>query len=638
MLSMSLIVFLSNKQKWLIRSATVFFLAFSTAFIASSILAPQSTTNADTLSFEVTGSDYSTSVSATSSIEMDIEATPQGTLAVAHDTVTTITNNPDGYKLYFSMDQASDYDSTHPGNALYQGGLTTGDSLAPTSGTIASPTALANNTWGFALLGGANIQSGVPSTFSNFDATYVDSDGNSSDGSTGASLIASNKFAAVPLKPAAVVVQESNSATSLDGDTLDVYYGAKADLVVGSGTYSGTVDYFIVSDASVSSIDAISLFPSELSPDGGENMTIVTSLHSNYPFTDSDITVTLTDKSDSTNTGTCTISDITADTGNVTITCETPALAAGDYEVEVEIPMYAKTWTSDVEVVGPNFWNITYMQDMTTDICDALYTPSNATSSSVTMITDEATYKATVSGDNQPYVAQRTLYDYRGLDGTGTKDAPATGSNMAGYTVSKLADGNCWMTSNLKLGLSTSQAIEVVTNSTGVAKSTKWTPTGSGGTSNAATPMNGNTVCTGSGDSRNCWYSWYAATAGSGTSGQTNTDASDSICPAGWRLPSNYTTSTTKSYSALTNAYFNITSNTSTGYYTQLEANPMLFTRAGGYVSGSLYASGSYGFYWSATAYSSSSYAYYFSYDTSYTYPQVNDYKYLGFSVRCLAV
>ena len=209
---------------------------------------------------------------------------------------------------------------------------------------------------------------------------------------------------------------------------------------------------------------------------------------------------------------------------------------------------------------------------------------------------------------------------------------------MAGYTVSKLADGNCWMTSNLKLGLSTSQAIEVVTNSTGEAKSTKWTPTGSGGTSNASTPMNGNTICTGSGVSRKCWYSWYAATAGSGTSGQTNTDATDSICPAGWRLPSNYTTSTAKSYSALTNAYFGFTDNQSRNDVTALEANPMLFTRAGFYSSGSLSYSGSFGYYWSATAYSSSSDAYNFVYYTSYTYPQYNAYKYLGFSVRCLAV
>ena len=228
------------------------------------------------------------------------------------------------------------------------------------------------------------------------------------------------------------------------------------------------------------------------------------------------------------------------------------------------------------------------------------------------------------------------MYDYRGLDGTGTKESPATGSNMAGYTVSKLADGNCWMTSNLKLGLSTSQAIEVVTNETGEAKSTKWTPTS--GSSDSAYPLNRNTVCSGSGTSRQCWYDWYAATAGSGTSGQTNTDATDSICPAGWRLPSNYTTSTTKSYSALTNAYFGFTDNQYQNKATALEANPMLFTRAGYYYSDSLYGSGSYGLYWSATAYSSSSKAYSFYYNTSGTYPQYDGGKYSGVSVRCLAV
>ena len=43
------------------------------------------------------------------------------------------------------------------------------------------------------------------------------------------------------------------------------------------------------------------------------------------------------------------------------------------------------------------------------------------------------------------------------------------------------------------------------------------------------------------------YYNWYAATAESGTYAMTSGNAEDSLCPAGWQLPINGDSSTSKS-------------------------------------------------------------------------------------------
>lgn len=139
----------------------------------------------------------------------------------------------------------------------------------------------------------------------------------------------------------------------------------------------------------------------------------------------------------------------------------------------------------------------------------------------------------------------------------------------------------------------------------------------------------------------NYYYSWYAATAGSGTSAQTNTEAEYSICPSGWKLPANYTISTTKSYGSMANAYgltTNGANNTTTNIST-FEAFPLSFARTGTYYgSGGPVNVGTYGLYWSSTARSDATLAYDFIYGASRTYPQYNAKKYSGLPVRCVAL
>ena len=127
-------------------------------------------------------------------------------------------------------------------------------------------------------------------------------------------------------------------------------------------------------------------------------------------------------------------------------------------------------------------------------------------------------------------------------------------------------------------------------------------------------------------------YQWNAATAGTGGT-ITSREATDSICPKGWKLPTSHN-SNSGSFQALMNAY-SISSNTAGS--TAITQTPLYFNPSGFVLSGSLRDAGNYGYYWSSTAYSSTSYAYYLAFGSGYVNPSGYSYRYYGFSVRCLA-
>ena len=98
------------------------------------------------------------------------------------------------------------------------------------------------------------------------------------------------------------------------------------------------------------------------------------------------------------------------------------------------------------------------------------------------------------------------------------------------YTVAKLKDGKCWMIDNLKLGsnnqttLITSEKSDVSNNYT--------LPRGA--TSGFSIPDTGFFYLD---NTKGGYYSWFAATAGTGTPSMASGNATSSICPRGWRLP-----------------------------------------------------------------------------------------------------
>ncbi len=119
------------------------------------------------------------------------------------------------------------------------------------------------------------------------------------------------------------------------------------------------------------------------------------------------------------------------------------------------------------------------------------------------------------------------------------------GGTTRTYEIAKLADGKCWMLTNLKLG-STSGTITLTPADSDVASNftlPQLTTSGSPDYDNprAYGPIPGDT---GSGATNyGYFYNWSAATAGESRTSLPTGDAPHSICPAGWSLPSGGSTS-----------------------------------------------------------------------------------------------
>ena len=263
------------------------------------------------------------------------------------------------------------------------------------------------------------------------------------------------------------------------------------------------------------------------------------------------------------------------------------------------------------------------------------------------------------------------------------------------YWVTKLADGNCWMTQNLDLDLGVKDGDTDTTVLTPADSdvSNNWTPPRSTEPAGMITSANTNTetyswdlgmyvksdpdgysdycggsnikglsdpTCTSAGwtdvssmtpmadgttnevisTDNNTYnahylvgnlYQWNAATAGKGDT-ITNAEATDSICPKGWKLPTSNNTNKGSFYYLLEKYSLNSNYNSTT-----ITQSPLYFNPSGYVLSASLRYAGADGYYWSSTAYSSASYAYYLGFYSGYVNPSSSYSRYGGLSVRCLA-
>ena len=195
------------------------------------------------------------------------------------------------------------------------------------------------------------------------------------------------------------------------------------------------------------------------------------------------------------------------------------------------------------------------------------------------------------------------------------------------------------MSDNLKFELEANKTYTGVDNITGEPITFN---TGSVCDTDGSCIMNGNTVY---GSTYDTWYySWYAATAGSGTSSMVNQDAPYSICPAHWRLPTNYTNKqypsggAQKSWGFLLNTYgISLTWHETTSEYQILEAFPFTLLHAGYFDSGA-FQGNDLGRWWSTTAYSTATRAYRLDFSTTGVNTQGDRVKYDGHNVRCVAI
>lgn len=186
-----------------------------------------------------------------------------------------------------------------------------------------------------------------------------------------------------------------------------------------------------------------------------------------------------------------------------------------------------------------------------------------------------------------------TLLDYRGKVIT---DNPETSEPPEQYTVSKLPDGLCWMTTNLNLGRDDASGpnddgtITLTPDDTDLASNTTFILPASTTTSSTSNVARIRTTNNNGTRENGVFYSWRAATANT-----TVTSPTTSICPTNWDLP------TEKQYNNL---------NSKAGYSSsnQTSVKPSSFLTDGGFTNGATFYQTNYGHLWTSAASTSSSY------------------------------
>lgn len=235
--------------------------------------------------------------------------------------------------------------------------------------------------------------------------------------------------------------------------------------------------------------------------------------------------------------------------------------------------------------------------------------------------------------------------------------------DMKVYTVQRLRDGQCWMTTDLNLAGGTKLYSDSSDVPAGYPESTG-TPyytlpesdtAGFDDDTKAFVYNSGNetTSQTNCGTSPGCnsYYSWLAATAGSGADMTSDgPDAAYSICPKGWRLPSSGNQNDTSAASAtgykkgdiyrLDTAYganleSTFTVNSAIFYNNAGPGTTPNFLLAGFYDTNAFNNGGPRGNYWSSSSASSIS-AYYLYFNSNIVSAGNINSRKRGFSVRCV--
>ena len=221
------------------------------------------------------------------------------------------------------------------------------------------------------------------------------------------------------------------------------------------------------------------------------------------------------------------------------------------------------------------------------------------------------------------------------------------------YIIAKLEDGKIWMTKNLNLAGGTeitSKFSDVPANYT--LPTTNGFQEGNKLPESSQTGFGNNSIANiynSENNTNNCrytpgcysYYTWVAATAGSGTSiSVDNADAPYSICPKGWRLPTIRSTIAGNSdFYQLAVAYgmnSEASSQSTVNFYNNAGPNTTAnFLLANFYYINSFYGGGN-GNCWSSTSYDSAN-AHNFNYNPSSVNSAGKLNRKYGLPVRCLA-
>lgn len=145
------------------------------------------------------------------------------------------------------------------GYSLSLGALSAMPELTASTGTITTPVALSSNSWGFAI-NRVSVSSPNNTVLNGFDSSYT------------TPTPSSTSTWANPMNTE-VIKMTTVAATN---DVTTVYYGAKADITTGAGTYSSTVQYTAASNISqVAAPNILSVTPNVGTTAGGTAIEIV---------------------------------------------------------------------------------------------------------------------------------------------------------------------------------------------------------------------------------------------------------------------------------------------------------------------------------------------------------------------------
>ena len=479
--------------------------------------------------------------------------------------VSVETNAPGGADLYLSMANST--------NALHLNGDTT--STAPAIEATASSVAansLAANTWGYST--DDQTYSAVPTNNSD-PALLAAVDGSTVDSNAGGVITAS----------------------------IPVYYAANVDTSIPAGSYSNRLAYSaivdggIITEATLTKIEIDGAEVDTMQPEVENTLEVTTNLMTNTYGTPR-VYLETTSPAGYQECGGVVVSR--NESGYMTITCKVaPSQAATSVTLHI-VPKGSSddrfctdgTYIPDTSDCEAGDWKWGSLVVEAPDIAEPLGTMQDFSGITCFNMTE---------GD------QIQLRDSR---------------DDKIYWIGKLPDGNCWMTQNLDLDLSTSKTFTPAdTNIT-----SNWTPS----TSTTTTTISGYNSDTGKsynpGDQYyegtgsehyhvGNYYQWSAATAGyTGTS-----ESQQSICPAGWKLPNRTEFQDIINFGLSSSNFMNA---------------PYYLLRGGRLAVSSLYGAGVDGHYWSSTLYDFSN-AYLLVFSSSNVYTNIYDRGY-GLSVRCM--
>ena len=321
-------------------------------------------------------------------------------------------------------------------------------------------------------------------------------------------------------------------------------------------------------------------------------------------------------------------------------TTSAPTSGAGDsykltFGTKVDTHLPADTYSTQVvlsAVTNPAyvaiFNGIKTMQEMTASIC------ADATEGDTAQLTDtrdQKQYWVTKLADGNCWMAQNLDYDI-----------PVGGITGDQAAKTDLSDGRTWATgdpssSNPYPAQATTTEIYYNDSSTGtysydpglvVVSGTEFVPYESRPEGTDEHQLVGN------------YYQWNAATAGTGALvSQKGEDATDSICPKGWQLPT--LTGDTSAYNLMTK-YPDIFSglaleDDNTGTATEAATqDPLFFGYTGDVFLGAMYDVGQFSNFWLSTLYSEN-YAYLFGVAPGMATASGWGSRDFGYSIRCLA-